>query len=540
MNYYTTNEYRRRQNEWRYKKEKSRKGKLFGYDEDTDETTKYRYEDYIPEISRPVHNTDADGVNVYTEELKMPRPKTIREYSEKIAEKMEQQRKENAKRAMPAINEGYNSGSEKHEYKIEDIEKGLVNTYIKRFESAFEKRDDEPYYDSRPITDTGYIKTENRKTDIAGTAGREKTKYSGFDRDMNTLLTKYGHQLMGESRLQKSVGANAQAGQKTLKPKKEKSSIEKIENQSINYAQRGRSLFEWMDDFSQNKGPNNETAKVFNLKKEKSDLTAGAQAKSHFRNPILGYEEMINPPDDNYRHNDTYWNEKASNDNIVKKTLNIWPGLKAAEIDKIVQKPVEYVPYIAEFADVKFSDKSAANTRNKVFTEYVGGYDEYGLNMDGGIPNAFMHIYLAAKMTDFLGEENTREFLTAHETFTDKQYEKGFLYQQDDIGFDTDVFPQYQKYDKNKEYPLVKHHAEMDLHNNDIGIKIALTTPTDAAEIEQQLEMYLGENETLDDLRIMFDGYSDREILFMKKAINAVYSGVAAVIWDYPGNNFSE
>ena len=80
----------------------------------------------------------------------------------------------------------------------------------------------------------------------------------------------------------------------------------------------------------------------------------------------------------------------------------------------------------------------------------------------------------------------------------------------------------------------------MDLHNNDIGIQIALTTPTGAAEIQQQLEMYLGENETLDDLRIMFDGYSDRKILFMKKAVNAVYSGEAAVIWDYPGNNFSE
>ena len=80
----------------------------------------------------------------------------------------------------------------------------------------------------------------------------------------------------------------------------------------------------------------------------------------------------------------------------------------------------------------------------------------------------------------------------------------------------------------------------MDLHNNDIDIKIALTTPTDAAEIQQQLEMYLGENETLDDLRIMFDGYSDRKILFMKKAVNAVYLGEAAVIWDYPGNNFSE
>lgn len=62
------------------------------------------------------------------------------------------------------------------------------------------------------------------------------------------------------------------------------------------------------------------------------------------------------------------------------------------------------------------------------------------------------------------------------------------------------------------------------IHNNDIGIQIALTTPTDAAEIENEIEKYLGENETMDDLRTMFNGYSDREILFIKKAINAVYS----------------
>lgn len=249
---------------------------------------------------------------------------------------------------------------------------------------------------------------------------------------------------------------------------------------------------------------------------------------------------MINPPDNTYRHNDVYWKDKEANDNLVKIALNYFPGIKPAETEIIMHNPFQYIPHASNIYKLKNSNTSAANTHNKVFTEYVGGYDEYGLNMDGGVLNAFMHIYLAAKMTDLLGEENTREFLTAHETFTDKQYEKGFLYKQDDIGFDTDVFPQYQKYDNNKEYPLVKHHAEMDLHNNDIGIQIALTTPTDAAEIQQQLEMYLGENETLDDLRIMFDGYSDREILFMKKAVNAVYSGEVAVIWDYPGNNFSE
>lgn len=60
---------------------------------------------------------------------------------------------------------------------------------------------------------------------------------------------------------------------------------------------------------------------------------------------------------------------------------------------------------------------------------------------------------------------------------------------------------------------------------------------TVAAEIENELEMYLGENETLEDLRIMFEGYSDRDILFVKKALNAIYNGDAAIIWDYPGNN---
>lgn len=77
----------------------------------------------------------------------------------------------------------------------------------------------------------------------------------------------------------------------------------------------------------------------------------------------------------------------------------------------------------------------------------------------------------------------------------------------------------------------------MDLHNNDIGIQIALTTPADTTEIEKELMLYLDKFETLDELRKIFAGYSDREILFIKKALDAIYSGDASIIWDYPENN---
>ena len=80
----------------------------------------------------------------------------------------------------------------------------------------------------------------------------------------------------------------------------------------------------------------------------------------------------------------------------------------------------------------------------------------------------------------------------------------------------------------------------MDLHNNDIGIQIALSTPDSPEEIEEQLEIYLWEGETIDSLRAIFKGYSDREILFIKKALSAVYNGEASIIWDYPGNNLPE
>ena len=53
-------------------------------------------------------------------------------------------------------------------------------------------------------------------------------------------------------------------------------------------------------------------------------------------------------------------------DNLIKKALNIWPGLKSAEIDKIVEDPAEYVPHIAEFTDVKFSDRQVTEDNSQL------------------------------------------------------------------------------------------------------------------------------------------------------------------------------
>lgn len=161
-----------------------------------------------------------------------------------------------------------------------------------------------------------------------------------------------------------------------------------------------------------------------------------------------------------------------------------------------------------------------------------GGYgcSEYGLNLDGGKPNAFLHIYLAANMTDILGEKEARDFLTAHETYTVSEYADGAMFSQDDI--DTDL--NYDKTTYNKAYPTRQQHAAMDLQNNETGIQIALNTPTDPVEIEKELITMSGQGETLESLREQFPNHTDRQILFIKKAVQAVESGEAAIIWDYP------
>lgn len=79
----------------------------------------------------------------------------------------------------------------------------------------------------------------------------------------------------------------------------------------------------------------------------------------------------------------------------------------------------------------------------------------------------------------------------------------------------------------------------MDLHNNDIGIKIALETPENEKEVTKQLSEMLYPGETLESVRERFPGYTDREILYIKKAIRAVYDREASIIWDAPGNNLT-
>ena len=57
---------------------------------------------------------------------------------------------------------------------------------------------------------------------------------------------------------------------------------------------------------------------------------------------------------------------------------------------------------------------------------------------------------------------------------------------------------------------------------------------------EKEAERQRKEAEKVDSLRTMFNDYSDREILFIKKSVSAIYGGEASVIWDYPGNNLPE
>ncbi|MBP1570386.1 MAG: hypothetical protein J6C76_00630 [Oscillospiraceae bacterium] len=430
-----------------------------------------------------------------------------------------------------------------------------------------------------PAKDTAFARPKTNTSPLWQTAGtasqwggakpqNTKDTYPGFERDLDSMWARYGAQLIGEEKKKaakaakpakpaRAAGPNAEmAGTvrlapqyrapaantgpgaemgKAVKPIKKPVSNNIIDLSPPHYM----TIFEYID-WINGIGPSKETGRSANRQKS-VDLTAEAQEKSFYKNPVLQQTDMINPPDEEYMQSDVYWKNKGVKINAINSLLQYNPLLKLAEIDKILNTPASYFPHISGMLKIRNSEKSAANTRNKVFTEYVGGYDGYGLNIDGGLPNAFLHIYLAAKTTDELGEKAAREFLTAHETFTDKQYEDGFLYKQDDISFDLEgEYQKYEKYAHDKKYPLVKHHVEMDLHNNDIGIQIALSTPENPDEITEQLKNMLWEHETLESLRAMFDGYSDREILFIKKALDAVYSGEAAVIWDFPGNNLPE
>lgn len=316
---------------------------------------------------------------------------------------------------------------------------------------------------------------------------------------------------------------------KTTEPKQQNTNTVKAGKSTINIRDDGSTihydsdtaidLFDFLDFLSGRYGPSNEMAESVKISKPtEPDLVAGAaQYQSVQGKPVMKYENMVNPPSAEYQKKAAELYKEAS------KGINT-PILKAKEIDVALDNFLYYL------------EKSAVlnNLRNDLGivknTIYSANYDEYGLNIDGGKPNSFQHIYWVACLTDVLGEEEARNFSRAHETYTVSEYADGAMYSQDDI--DTDM--QYGKITYNKAYPTRQQHAAMDLQNNEIGIQIALNTPTDPIEIEKELISMLGQGETLESLREQFPNHTDRQILFIKKAVQAIESGEAAIIWDYP------
>ena len=72
------------------------------------------------------------------------------------------------------------------------------------------------------------------------------------------------------------------------------------------------------------------------------------------------------------------------------------------------------------------------------------------------------------------------------------------------------------------------------MHNNDIGIQIALSTPHNQKDIKKELSKLLDKGETIGYLRHAYSHLNDRQILLMKKALKAIRDGDAAIIWDFP------
>ena len=338
----------------------------------------------------------------------------------------------------------------------------------------------------------------------------------------------------------KNTGPNAEMA--TVKPKKE-STFQKVENQTVDLIDgKRKSMFDWLDEWSNlGGGPNKESAETAKIKgKEKADLNASAQAKSPFVNPILDYDDMINPPDKKYQKDENYWRRNAyegygENNEFINNTIKEYSPLNRAELRTISEKPL---PYIKNLSALLKAKNNVVPIKNDIFyynenelTEMNNSkiYSKYAAGLDGGLPNAFQHMFLAALITDAVGADEARKFLTAHETFSDVDYDNNILAQQQEIPIEKDT--EYYSYDKM--YPTKLHHAAMDLHNNDLGIQIALSTPNNQKEIEKELSMLLGKGETIGYLRHAYAGLSDRQILIMKKALKAIEDGEAAIIWDF-------
>ena len=374
----------------------------------------------------------------------------------------------------------------------------------------------------------------------AATSGDVTKRTSQYDNDLNALWNKYGAQLTGSDTKPKATGPNGEMAKAAVTAKKETPFLEKVENQSVNYAKGGWKLFDWMDDFGNNKGPNSEVANTTVGKKEQADLTAGTQGKSPFKNPILDYDDMINPPDEKYQYDENFWREISYNgygkqNEYINSLIEEHTPFNRAEIRTIIENPLPYVSNIPELIKAK---STVIPIKNDIFyynENEIGEmnnnkkYSKYAAGLDGGLPNAFQYMFLAALITDAVGESEARKFLTAHETFSDLEYDNNILAIQQEVPIEIDT----EYYNKEKLYPTKKHHAEMDLQNNDIGIQIALTTPYSQTEIEDELSEYLDKGETIGYLRHAYPNLTDRQILMMKKALKAIDDNQVSVIWDF-------
>ena len=371
---------------------------------------------------------------------------------------------------------------------------------------------------------------------------QEKKEYTGvkIQTAADELWNRYYTELAGQKGIQQP-----QKPTKTTEPKQQNTNTVKAGKSTINIRDDGSTihydsdtaidLFDFLDFLSGRYGPNNEMAESVKIAKPtEPDLVASAAPYPSVQGkPVMKYENMVNPPSAEYQKKAAELYKEASNDKFIKNMLYI-AGIKTKELDTFMNNVEGYLPNILDVAATKYSwvpsDEILVSAGDTKMMVYGSGYDEYGLNIDGGKPNSFQHIYWVACLTDVLGEEEARNFSRAHETYTVSEYADGAMYSQDDI--DTDM--QYGKITYNKAYPTRQQHAAMDLQNNEIGIQIALNTPTDPIEIEKELISMLGQGETLESLREQFPNHTDRQILFIKKAIQAVENGEAAIIWDYP------
>ncbi len=369
-----------------------------------------------------------------------------------------------------------------------------------------------------------------------------KNDYTGAKKPtaVDELWNRYYTELAGKKETQQP-----QKLTKTTEPKQQNTNTVKAGKSTINIRGDGSTihynsdtaidLFDFLDFLSGRYGPSNEMAESVKIAKPtEPDLVASAAPYPSVQGkPVMKYENMVNPPSAEYQKKAAELYKEASNDKFIKNMLYI-AGIKTKELDTFMNNVEGYLPNILDVAATKYSwvpsDEILVSAGDTKMMVYGSGYDEYGLNIDGGKPNSFQHIYWVACLTDVLGEEEARNFSRAHETYTVSEYADGAMYSQDDI--DTDM--QYGKITYNKAYPTRQQHAAMDLQNNEIGIQIALNTPTDPIEIEKELISMLGQGETLESLREQFPNHTDRQILFIKKAIQAVENGEAAIIWDYP------